>query len=39
MIGGIKEKIPTAFDDHVDVFFCARGNYKDAKEAYDCLPN
>ena len=39
MIGGIKEKIPTAFDDHVDVFFCAKGNYKDAKEAYDSLPN
>ena len=39
LIGGIKEKIPTAFDDHVDVFFCAKGNYADAKEAYDLLPN
>ncbi len=38
-IGGIKEKIPTAIDNHIDVFFCPSVNYDDAKEAYDSLPN
>lgn len=38
-IGGIKEKIPTAFDDHIDVFFVCKANYEDAKIAYDALPN
>ncbi len=37
MIGGIREKIPTALDDHIDIFFCPKGNYADAKEAYDSL--
>ena len=36
-IGGIREKIPTALDDNIDVFFCPKGNYNDAKEAYDFL--
>ena len=38
-IGGIKEKIPTAIDNHIDVFFCPSVNYDDAKAAYDSLPN
>lgn len=38
-IGGIREKIPTALDDGIDIFFCASANYKDAKEAYNSLPN
>ena len=39
IIGGIKEKIPTAFDDKMDIFFCAKGNIEEAKEAYNRLPN
>ncbi len=39
MIGAIKEKIPTAYDDKVDVFFVAKGNYEDAKIAYEKLPS
>ena len=38
-IGGIKEKIPTAIDNHVDVFFCPKVNYDDALLAYNSLPN
>ncbi len=38
-IGGIKEKIPTAYEDNIDVFFCPAGNYDDAKAAYDKLKN
>ena len=38
-IGGIKEKIPTAVDNHIDVFFCPSVNYEDALEAYNSLPN
>ena len=38
-IGGIKEKVPTAFEDKIDVFFCPEKNYDDAKEAYDKLKN
>ena len=38
-IGGIKEKIPTAVDDGIDVFFCVGANYDDALEAYNSLPN
>ncbi len=39
MIGGIREKIPTAIDDDVDVFFCVSGNYIDALESYNSIPN
>lgn len=39
LIGGIKEKIPTAIDDGIDVFFCASGNYEDALKSYNSLPN
>lgn len=38
-IGGIKEKVPTAFDDNMDVFFCVKANYEEALEAYNQLPN
>ena len=37
-IGGIREKIPTAMDDNIDVFFCVEANYEDALEAYNSLP-
>lgn len=36
-IGGITQKVYTAFDDRVDVFFCPEGNYEDAKKAYDAI--
>ncbi len=36
-IGGIREKIPTALDDNMDIFLCAKGNYDDALEAYNSL--
>lgn len=36
-IGGIREKIPTALDDHIDVFFCAAGNYEAALDAYNSI--
>lgn len=39
IIGGIKEKIYTAFKRNVDVFFCPSENYDEAKEAYDSLNN
>ena len=39
VIGGIKEKIYTAVDDHMDVFFCPKDNYSEAKEAYDKINN
>lgn len=38
-IGGIKEKIPTAFEDGIDIFFCPEGNYDDALLAYNKLKN
>ena len=38
-IGGVKEKVPTAYEDHVDIFFCVEANYEEAKEAYSHLPN
>ena len=38
-IGGIKEKIPTALDDNVDIFLCVSKNYDDALIAYNSLPN
>ncbi|MCR5113104.1 MAG: hypothetical protein K6A63_04135 [Acholeplasmatales bacterium] len=36
-IGGIKEKIPTAIDDGIDVFFCPEANYDDAYEKYTSI--
>lgn len=38
-IGGIKEKVPTAYDDNIDIFFCPSGNYDDALVAYNKLKN
>lgn len=38
-IGGIKEKIPTAFKDDVSIFLCAKDNYADALLAYNLIPN
>ena len=38
-IGGIKEKVPTAVDNHVDIFFCPSVNYDDALASYNSLPN
>ncbi|MGM9969508.1 MAG: S16 family serine protease [Anaeroplasma sp.] len=38
-IGGIREKIPTALDDSIDIFFCVSANYSSALEAYNSLPN
>lgn len=39
VIGGIKQKIYTAFDDNKDVFFCPEGNYEEALAAYNTLKN
>ena len=39
VIGGIKEKIPTAIDDGVDIFFCPKGNYSDAYLKYEKIKN
>lgn len=36
-IGGIKQKIYTADKNNVDIFFCPKDNYDDAKGAYDSL--
>ena len=38
-IGGIREKIPTALDDNIDIFFCVKDNYDDALDAYNSLKN
>ena len=38
-IGGIKEKIPTADDSKIDIFFCPKENYDDALIAYNNLGN
>ncbi len=38
-IGGIKQKIYTAFKDNVDVFFCPSSNYDEALIAYNSLEN
>ena len=38
-IGGIKEKIYTANDDKMDIFFCPEANYDEAKLAYDTIKN
>ncbi len=39
IIGGIKEKIYTAYRNHMDVFLCPKGNYEEALEAYSNLPS
>lgn len=39
MIGGIQQKIYTAFDDDMDIFLCPEGNYEEALVAYNRLPH
>lgn len=36
-IGGIKQKVYTAFDDDVDVFLCPEGDYEEALKAYNTI--
>lgn len=36
-IGGIKQKIYTAFDDDMDVFLCPADNYEEALQAYNTI--
>ena len=38
-IGGIKQKIYTAFQNNVEIFFCPEANYEEALEAYNKLKN
>lgn len=38
-IGGITQKVPTAFDDDIDIFFCPKVNWDDAIKAYNTIPN
>lgn len=38
-IGGIQQKIYTAFDDDMDIFLCPAENYDEALIAYNKLPN
>lgn len=38
-IGGIQQKIYTAFDDDMDIFLCPAENYEEALIAYRKLPN
>ncbi len=38
-IGGIQQKIYTAFDDDMDIFLCPADNYDEALIAYQKLPN
>ena len=38
-IGGIKQKIYTAYDDNIDVFLCPASNYDEALIAYNNLKN
>lgn len=38
-IGGITQKVPTAFDDNIDIFFCPEVNWDDAIKAYNTIPN
>ena len=37
IIGGIKEKVPTALDNNIDIFLCVKANYDEALEAYNSL--
>ena len=34
-IGGIKEKVPTAIDNNIDVFLCVSANYEEALKSYN----
>lgn len=36
-IGGIAQKVPTAVDDNIDIFFCPKDNYEEAKKVYDSI--
>ncbi len=38
-IGGIQQKIYTAFDDNIEIFLCPAENYDEALIAYQKLPN
>lgn len=38
-IGGITQKIYTAFDDNVEIFLCPEDNYEEALLAYNTLKN
>lgn len=38
-IGGITQKVPTAFDDDIDIFFCPKDNWEEAIIAYNTIPN
>ena len=31
--------MPTAYDNHVDIFLCVSANYDDALKAYNSLPS
>lgn len=39
MIGGIQQKIYTAYDDQIEIFLCPEGNYEEALIAYNKLPH
>ncbi|MDE6656135.1 MAG: hypothetical protein K2J85_04000 [Anaeroplasmataceae bacterium] len=39
MIGGIQQKIYTAFDDQMEIFLCPEDNYEEALIAYNKLPH
>ncbi|MCM1131012.1 MAG: hypothetical protein NC310_06630 [Roseburia sp.] len=39
MIGGIQQKIYTAYDDAMEIFLCPEGNYEEALIAYNKLPH
>ncbi|MDE7384879.1 MAG: hypothetical protein K2M84_03870 [Anaeroplasmataceae bacterium] len=39
MIGGIQQKIYTAYDDQMEIFLCPEGNYEEALIAYNRLPH
>lgn len=39
LIGGVREKVPTAIDDDINIFFVASGNYDDALESYNSISN
>ena len=39
IIGGIVQKIYTAYDDDIDLFLCPKDNYEEALTAYNRLPH
>lgn len=39
IIGGIQQKIYTAYDDRIEIFLCPKDNYEEALIAYNKLPN